>query len=210
MEGHGREPLFEDVNVSHTVGWFTTIYPVLLNQGEIDDCDNPGEVLKSVKEQLRRIPGRGIGYGLLRYLRTDTHSVEQLRNFPQAELSFLYLGQLNQEQLETSITRMSSDPYGPLQSPRGPRRHLLEISAMVIEHRLQVTWRYSTNLHRPATIAQLAGEFIGALRELIDHCQSPDAGGETPSDFPLADLDEAGLSVLSSLLEAADQSEEIE
>ncbi|MFL9458755.1 condensation domain-containing protein [Tolypothrix bouteillei VB521301_2] len=69
LEGHGREDLFEDVDLSRTVGWFTTLFPIYL---QLEEVDRPGETLKSVKEQLRRIPNRGIGYGILRYLNKDT------------------------------------------------------------------------------------------------------------------------------------------
>jgi NRPS condensation-like uncharacterized protein len=82
LEGHGREAIFEDVDLSRTVGWFTTIFPVLLNLGKVSE---PGEVLKSIKEQLRRIPNNGIGYGLLRYLSKDTEIVKKLQAIPQAE-----------------------------------------------------------------------------------------------------------------------------
>ena len=93
MEGHGREEILEGVDVSRTVGWFTSLYPILL---ELDEQDQPGEALKSIKEQLRAIPQRGIGYGLLRYLCADTQVVEQMRRLSEAELSFNYLGQFDQ------------------------------------------------------------------------------------------------------------------
>ena len=66
LEGHGREELFDDVDLSRTVGWFTTTFPIRLDLRETND---PGDLIKSVKEQLRRVPNRGIGYGLLRYPR---------------------------------------------------------------------------------------------------------------------------------------------
>src|SRR5262249_15681149 len=76
VEGHGREPISERVDVSRTVGWFTTIYPVLL---EVNGNRNQaGEVVKQVKEQVRGIPGQGLGYGVLRYLGSD-HVATRLR-----------------------------------------------------------------------------------------------------------------------------------
>ena len=68
LEGHGREEVVDGCDLSRTVGWFTTIFPVLL---ELSNSSGPGETLKSIKEQLRRVPNRGIGYGLLRYLRAE-------------------------------------------------------------------------------------------------------------------------------------------
>src|SRR6185295_6301773 len=88
LEGHGREELFDDVNLSRTVGWFTTIYPVVLAPPQSASLE---EALKTVKEQLRAIPNRGIGYGLLRYLRNDEQT-RSLRTTPSL-LSFNYLGQ---------------------------------------------------------------------------------------------------------------------
>ncbi len=91
LEGHGREDLFEGVDLSRTAGWFTTIYPVVLR---LDAGVGPGEALKAIKEQLRGVPHRGIGYGLLRYLRGGEAS-ERLATLPAAEVSFNYLGQLD-------------------------------------------------------------------------------------------------------------------
>ncbi len=87
LEGHGREDLFTDVDVSRTVGWFTSLFPVLL---DISAATDPGEALKLVKEELRAVPNRGIGYGLLRYL-SGTDALPA----PQPEVSFNYLGQLD-------------------------------------------------------------------------------------------------------------------
>ncbi|HEY7821143.1 MAG TPA: condensation domain-containing protein, partial [Vicinamibacteria bacterium] len=90
LEGHGREELFEDVDLSRTVGWFTSLYPVRL---ELPEC-GPGEALKSVKEQLRRIPAKGSGYGLLRYQTEDQELARELARL-KPQLSFNYLGQLD-------------------------------------------------------------------------------------------------------------------
>ena len=76
LEGHGREELFDDVDLSRTVGWFTTLYPVLL---EVPASAGPGQALQAVKGQLRRVPQRGLGYGLLCYLTGDELVAEQLR-----------------------------------------------------------------------------------------------------------------------------------
>jgi amino acid adenylation domain-containing protein/non-ribosomal peptide synthase protein (TIGR01720 family) len=196
LEGHGREDIFDDVDLSRTVGWFTTIYPVLLEiprklrTGQMSD---PGEVLKSIKEQLRCVPNRGIGYGLLRYLSQDPEVSEKLRTLPQAEVSFNYLGQLDQALPPGSPFAPARESSGPVHSPRGNRHHLLEISGRSLGGCLQVSWRYSENLHRRSTIERLAESFLQALRAIIIHCQSPEAGGYTPSDFSLAQLDQREL-----------------
>ena len=185
LEGHGREEIFEDIDLSRTVGWFTTIFPVLL---KLEKTDNLGEVLKSVKEQLRFIPNRGIGYGLLHYLDGDKTVVERLRTLPKAEVSFNYLGQFDQVLAKNSFFRLAQESYGPNRNLQGHRSHMLAIDGRVIERRLQLAFTYSKNLHRHTTIESLAQNFIESLHALMTHCQSPNAVGYTPSDFPLTKL----------------------
>lgn len=190
LEGHGREEIFEDVDLSRTVGWFTTVFPILLN---LEEACYPGEELKSVKEQLRRIPNRGIGYGLLRYLSGDAEIAAKLRSLPQAEVIFNYLGQVDQVFSGSSLFLLTKESSGPSHSLKGSRRYLLEVNGLVIGSQLQLNWTYSKNVHQRATVEGLAEDFLQALRSLIAHCQSPDAGGFTPSDFPLAQLDQNEL-----------------
>jgi non-ribosomal peptide synthase protein (TIGR01720 family) len=190
LEGHGREAIFEDIDLLRTVGWFTTIFPVSLSLGS---TSNPGDMLKSIKEQLRRIQNRGIGYGLLRYLRKDTEALKGLMALPQAELSFNYLGQFDQILSPTSPFKLTNESYGPRRSLRGNRRHLLEISGSIVEGTLTLNWVFSKNIHHKKTIENLAQGFMEVLRNLIDHCQSPTAGGFTPSDFPEVDLSQDEL-----------------
>src|SRR5262249_19896932 len=181
LEGHGREELFEDIDLSRTVGWFTTIFPVLL---DLRAVRGPGEALKSVKEQLRRIPQHGIGYGLLRYLSQDAPRQAQLQALPQAEVSFNYLGQVDQVLAASAVFHPAPESVGLEQSPGGKRRYLLEVGGVVVEGELQVTWRYSERGHQRGTIERGAQEFTGRLQALIAHCQSPESGGSTPSDIP--------------------------
>ena len=189
MEGHGREQISEQVDVSRTVGWFTTIYPVLLEVGGHRAGEQVGEVLKSVKEQLRHVPEQGIGYGLLRYLAED----EELRSMPKAEVVFNYLGQVGRVLGENSAFSVATESSGNSRSPRAKREHLLEISSLAAGGRLQLSWMYSDQVHNRETIEQLAQDYIKALQQIIRHCQSEEAGGYTPSDFPLAQLTQAEL-----------------
>jgi len=199
LEGHGREPLSEDVDLSRTVGWFTAIFPVYLDLGK---DPGPGAALKTIKEQLRRVSDLGIGYGLLRYWgRKDIRC--QLTSLPQAEVSFNYMGRFDQGAGEDDggVFKLSSDSVGPMQSPRNRRAYLLDVSSYVTNERLTVNWIYSTAIHQRGTIERLAQEYIEALRAIIAHCQSPEAGGRTPSDFALANLDEQKLNRLARILE---------
>jgi amino acid adenylation domain-containing protein/non-ribosomal peptide synthase protein (TIGR01720 family) len=188
MEGHGREELFADVDVSRTVGWFTAMYPVLL---EWESGRDPGASLKSIKEQLRNIPNRGIGYGLLRYLGGDTEG--RLAGLPKAETTFNYLGQIDQALPESSRFGWAAESPGPTQSPRATRSHLLDVNGVIIDGRLRLSLEFSENRHRPETIQRLADNILGSLRSLIQHCQTAEAGGCTPSDFPLSELDQPEL-----------------
>ncbi len=185
VEGHGREALFEDVDLSRTVGWFTAIYPVYFN---LVGLTEPGEVIKAVKETLRNVPARGVGYGVLRYLKSDV--TERLRSRPQAELVFNYLGQFAPGNFIGA-----PESAGPLLDPVAQRRHLIEISAVVDaeDEALHVTWRYSETVHHRETILRLSEAYLDALREFVAHCLSPDTGGYTPSDFPEADLSQDDL-----------------
>ena len=195
LEGHGRETIFDDTDLSRTVGWFTSIFPVLLN---LERNSQPGEMLKSIKEQLRNIPNRGIGYGILRYLKKDSETIKKLRALPNAELNFNYLGQFDQMLSPTSPFELTNEDYGPRRSLKGKRRYLLEITGSIVEGKLQLSWVYSKNIHQQTTIELLAQGFIGALENLIDHCQSPNVRGFTPSDFPEAGLSQKELDDLMS------------
>jgi non-ribosomal peptide synthase protein (TIGR01720 family) len=191
LEGHGREALFDGADLSRTVGWFTTMFPVKL---DLRGTVGPGEVLKSVKEQLRGIPRRGIGYGMLRYLRGDEAVATLLRAPPQPEVIFNYLGQF--DDTPTSPFGWLQESMGPAHSPLARRSHLLSINSLVVDGRLRLDWGYSEAVHRRNTIERLARNFMEALLSLINHCSSPSAGAYTPSDFPEAGLDQEELDKL--------------
>ncbi|WP_229547355.1 non-ribosomal peptide synthetase [Nostoc sp. CHAB 5836] len=186
LEGHGREDLFVDVDISRTVGWFTSIFPVVL---QLPNQNHLGEALKSIKEQLRAIPQRGIGYGILRYLSQEQEISAQIAAIPLREISFNYLGQFDQGQgLE-----LAPESKGSNHSLKGDRTHLLDITARVIEGQLQVNWSYSRHIHQNSTVELLAQKYLEALLKLIDHCLSSEVGGYTPSDFPVANLNQQEL-----------------
>jgi amino acid adenylation domain-containing protein/non-ribosomal peptide synthase protein (TIGR01720 family) len=197
LEGHGREEIVEDVDLSRTVGWFTSIFPILL---QLEHADTPAEALKSVKEQLRRIPRRGIGYGVLRYLSQDPEVAEKLRALSQAEVCFNYLGRVDQVVSGPVFWGPVRETSGPHRSAGGRRRYLLEVSSRLAGGQLQLDWTYSECIHRRDTIERLAQGFIEALHTLIVHCQFPRAGGYTPSDFPQMRLDQQELDELITAL----------
>ncbi|HFQ92764.1 MAG TPA: non-ribosomal peptide synthetase, partial [Anaerolineae bacterium] len=195
LESHGRADLFEDVDVSRTVGWFTAVYPVCLTSRP-----DPGEALKTIKEQLRRVPHLGIGYYLLRYMSEDETVRQQLVALPQAEISFNYLGQFGQNLPEDAPFAPAPEAPGPDRNLHSPRQYLIEIDGSIAGGQLQLTWSYSSQIHTSQTITRLANSFLAALRALITYCQAPAAGGLTPTDVPLANLDQKKLDKLMAKL----------
>lgn len=187
LEGHGREDIFNDVDLSRTVGWFTSIYPVLL---DLDEAETINDAVKVTKEKLRRIPNRGLDYGLLRYLRADDAVRERLGKLPQADVSFNYLGQFDQSLRENSFLISAREAPGLARSPRGIRRHLLEINGSVAGGCLSLMWTFGGNLYEPATVERLAGNYLKVLKAIIADCAPGKPRGFTPSDFPLARLDQ--------------------
>ncbi|HEY3110810.1 MAG TPA: condensation domain-containing protein, partial [Chloroflexota bacterium] len=189
LEGHGREPLFDDVDLSRTVGWFTTIFPALLSL-EHQPGAGPGQALQSIKEQLRAIPGNGIGYGLLRHLAADPTVAAALAALPHPEVSFNYLSRGAAQQAGTALFGLCAEESGalsgplrgPLRAPRERRAHLLDVIGAVVDDRLEFQWLYSKRVHRRETVEVVARRHIAELRALIAHCCSPEAGRLTPSE----------------------------
>jgi len=187
LEGHGREEVFPGLDPLRTVGWFTTIYPVLLERGPERHWD-PGALLKTTKEQLRTIPNRGFGYGVLRHVAQDDPIRKQLEEMPQADVLFNYLGQTDQVFQGSELFGVARENSGRITAPENQRPRVLEINALVAEGRLQIAWNYSTKLHRRETIERVAQRYLECLQEIIVHCEQAGTGGHTPSDFPLADF----------------------
>ncbi|PMB43198.1 non-ribosomal peptide synthetase [Fischerella thermalis CCMEE 5330] len=179
LEAHGREAFSESIDLSRTVGWFTAVFPVVL---KISPDSHPGEALKAVKEQLRRIPNQGMGYGIWRYLRGD-EVAQALQALPQAEVAFNYLGQFDQSLSSSSLFQFAPESSGRVYSPQETLPYLLEINGMVSAGQLRLEWSFSQEIYQSTTVEKLAVGYIDALRSLITHCQSADAGGFTPSDF---------------------------
>lgn len=189
LESHGREDIFPQINLSRTVGWFTSHFPVQLS---LDNDLTLGNSLKTIKEQLRNIPQHGISYSILQCLSAEMPAMSK------SQVKFNYLGQFDQLFADTSLFKLASQSVGATRSPHGRRSHLIEIDGMVAGSKLQLNWTYSQNIHRAATIESLAEKFIDTLRSLISHCQAPDVGGYTPSDFPEAQLNQTELDKLLS------------
>ncbi|SIT01149.1 non-ribosomal peptide synthetase [Achromobacter sp. MFA1 R4] len=173
LEGHGREDATGELDLSRTVGWFTSVYPVVLDtQGE------PGERLMRVKEALRAVPSHGLGYGVL---------ADALRDLPQAPVLFNYLGQFETVTAGDAGWRIAAEAPGAGQDEAAPLGHDLTFNGQVHDGQLRMSLGYSGKRHEPARMQALARHFEAALRALVAHCVSG-AHGVTPSDFPLAGL----------------------
>ncbi|MDQ4104738.1 MAG: condensation domain-containing protein, partial [Actinomycetota bacterium] len=188
LEGHGREEILDGVDVTRTVGWFTTQFPVALTIPSGGDGTHWGEILKSVKEQLRAVPRRGLSYGALRYLSPATSAGQMLRDDAQPQICLNYHGQVGLAPDSEGLYRGWPGPLGSDHAPDSVRSYLLDVTGVVSNGELELGWMYSENVHDEATVRQLASDMAQALTEIVAHCAQPQAGGCTPSDFPLARL----------------------
>jgi len=197
LESHGREDLFPGLDVSSAVGWFTAMFPVAIpaSRGDV------GRSLREVKERLRAVPRRGVGYGALR----EITGLSSLREQSTPEIAFNYLGQMDQLLAGSRLLSFAREASGAWQGPRARRRHPIEINAMVRDGRLELEWSFSHQRYDDVTITRAAGTYTAALREIIAHCVSGSAFGYTPSDFPLAHLSQADVDrVIGSVRDVED------
>jgi non-ribosomal peptide synthase protein (TIGR01720 family) len=179
------------------VGWFTSAYPVRL---KLEGGGDVGRDLVAIKEQMRRAPGRGIGYGVLRHL-GGGEVAARLREQRAAEISFNYLGQFDQSFDRDVLWAPTDRSASPSIDAARRRKHILEIDCQIIEGQLQISWSYSRNLHRMETIKRLTESFRSKLRGLIMHCHSPQAGRLSPADFPEVELTQDKLDKLLAKFE---------
>ncbi|WP_344828506.1 condensation domain-containing protein, partial [Actinocorallia longicatena] len=202
LEGHGREELFPGVDLSRTVGWFTTLYPVRLDPGPIDWAEvgaggeAAGQAIKKVKEQLRQVPDNGIGFGLLRHLNEETG--EELEDLPRAQIAFNYLGRVGQDDGDWSP---APEPLPSGEDPAMPVAHPLEISAITHDRptgpELAVTWTWPGALFTEDDVRGLGEAWFAALRGLVAHAQDDNAGGFTSSDL-LVELEQSEIDAIQA------------
>ncbi|SMF97468.1 non-ribosomal peptide synthase domain TIGR01720/amino acid adenylation domain-containing protein [Methylomagnum ishizawai] len=186
LESHGREDRSGDVDLSHSVGWYTAAYPVRLRPAA-----DLSRAIPAIKEQLRQVPGGGQGYGILRYL-TAPDIRDQLHAGPRPLVSFNYFGQLREDESWFFPARESA---GDDHDPAAPLPSLLEINGQIYGGELELRWRYNRTLYRATTLAVLVEKYRRELLDLIEHCLGG-VRGATPSDFPLARLDQDRLDAL--------------
>ncbi|WP_262880283.1 non-ribosomal peptide synthetase, partial [Pseudomonas paralcaligenes] len=190
MEGHGREDLFDDIDLNRTVGWFTSLYPVKLTPAA-----GLPDSLKAIKEQLRSVPDKGLGYGLLRYL-GNPEARQALAVLPQPRVTFNYLGQFDGQFDAGTLFAPVGKGGGQAQADDSPLANWLSVEGQVYGGELSLRWGYSSEMYRRETIQRLADELVAELHAVIEHCTRANAYALTPSDFPLAKLTQAQLDAL--------------
>ncbi|MCK0745725.1 non-ribosomal peptide synthetase, partial [Chromohalobacter nigrandesensis] len=182
LEGHGRESLIEGVDLSRTVGWFTSLYPLCVSGG-----GNLVDNLKATKESLRQVPRGGLGYGVLRYLNGE-------RGLPDlaGAVLFNYLGQVDSRSLDGLV--LAEESPGAMRAADVPLGFELSLDGQVRDGVLSFTCSYSAARHQSEAIDRLMEHFHRALEAVVATCR--ETGGVTPSDFPLVALDQAALEAL--------------
>jgi non-ribosomal peptide synthase protein (TIGR01720 family) len=189
MEGHGREEFQDALDVTRTVGWFTTLFPVSL---DLRGAIGPREELATVKDQLRRVPENGFGFGLLRYMSSDESLCMTMRSLGRAEISFNYLGHFDRA-AATEGFRVIEEAVGQERSGRAQRSYLLDLSAKVMGGKLQLGLAYSRNYHRSETAETLLQSWAEEVRHVARQCGAFRQGEGIPVDHTEAGLSRAEL-----------------
>jgi len=180
VEGHGRDVL-HDVDLSRSVGWFTTLYPVRVSSAGSSDL---AALLRAVKESSRSVPHGGIGFGL-------RHG-----STPVTDVSFNFLGQAGTLLGDGLVRSLAPEASGDTVAADLPRRYHLELNASVIDGRLVTQYSFDAAVVPEARAAEVADRTLAALRELTAHCLSVEGARYTPSDFAAVPIDQQELDAL--------------
>ncbi|WP_258395820.1 condensation domain-containing protein, partial [Bacillus velezensis] len=195
LEGHGREDILDGLNITRTVGWFTSMYPMILEMKHADDLSYQ---LKQMKEDIRHIPNKGVGYGILRYVTAPEHK-ENLSFEIDPDISFNYLGQFN-EMSDSGLFTRSGMPSGQSLSPDTEKPNALDIVGFIENGQMTMTFAYHSLEFHEKTIQSFSDSFKGHLLKIIDHCLAQDGPELTPSDLGDDDLTLDELDKLMEIL----------
>ncbi|MBN2535366.1 MAG: amino acid adenylation domain-containing protein [Spirochaetales bacterium] len=180
LEGHGRKNMFDDIDVSLAIGWFTVMYPFAM---DLAHTGSIGDVVKTIKESFAHIPGNGLSYGLLRYM--DSGDVMKFRDFPCAEISFNYLGQFDTLLAKNSFFTCYDDNFLELiQSENNENTCTLIITGYVLDDMLSLDIMYNSKQYNEQTIVKFANNVKNNLKSIIRHCHDAITAGYSLSDFP--------------------------
>ncbi|SEQ99271.1 non-ribosomal peptide synthase domain TIGR01720/amino acid adenylation domain-containing protein [Hyunsoonleella jejuensis] len=181
IEKHGRETGDTNIDLSNTIGWFTSFFPKLITLNSNNDL---GANIIAVKEQVRKIPNGGLGYGVLRYFTSQLDAAE----YP--EIVFNYLG--HQSTKNSNIEFLSKH----VRHPFSERHYFIEVNALIKNGYLNIDWSYAKNAFNRDTIKLLINKFEETLHKIVDHCVNSNDIKYTPSDFKDVDLDQDDLDTL--------------
>lgn len=180
MEGHGREMLFEDADVSRTMGWFTVLYPLFLKASRAQNIE---EAVHSVKSQVQQVPRQGISYGVLRYMSEDETIRQKMAAMPTADISFNYLGQFDRVLDAESPFQPAPESKGSDRHPEAQRENLMDVTISVAGEQMHVNVTYNSTIHRQETIQRFLDLYMSELGRLLSPPQQRDA---QPSSTPSA------------------------
>jgi non-ribosomal peptide synthase protein (TIGR01720 family) len=171
LEGHGREEILDGVDLSRTVGWFTSMFPVTLDVMTNDEPDWR-DLIKSVRRQLRAIPNHGFGFSALRYLGLPATRERLSTNGQRSQIAFNYLGQWDAQSQdeERSIYWATHSSIGQEHDPADRDEHMMEVVGEVGAGQLGFSWYYHCDLHS-STVQSVADDFIDALRRIALDCR---------------------------------------
>ena len=190
LERHGREEVDEQLDISQTVGWFTSLFPTTLRLADLGDL---GDSLQQVKSHLRDVPQQGIGYRMLRYL-GDADTQQQLAALPKPEILFNYLGQVDSMTSGGMFRPINAD-VGPGYGLANKRAHLLDVNTKVENGRFHITIQYPTGHFAAAQIETVAQSYMSHLTKLIEHCVNLNR-----EDLPPQVVDSYSLSPMQRLM----------
>ncbi|GAA3657118.1 hypothetical protein GCM10022397_46580 [Flavivirga jejuensis] len=207
QEGHGREDISKNIDIGSTIGWFTNLYPIALQSSKTDSY---GDLIKSIKEQLRCIPDKGLGYGVLRYLHTSKEVRKDLAQV-QWDVVFNYLGQLDNVVSSSDRFKGAKESSGKEIGADIRFDCKIEINSSIAQGQLRLNWSYSKRQYNLETIEKLAGAYLSNLKMLIIHCKDNKTKEYTPSDYGLEqDIQYQELEeVTQNLIEEAYEGEDI-
>ncbi|MZQ80584.1 amino acid adenylation domain-containing protein [Paenibacillus sp. 5J-6] len=200
LEGHGREPISDDCDISRTVGWFTSLFPVIVDvsaYAKSSDEDGLISAMKSMKDSLRRIPQKGLGYGVMQYMAGDQHP-DTVRLKP--EICFNYLGQMDQPTAKQPF-EISHIPSLAMNSRQNDRPYALDFSAMVTGGVFMLQVHYNRNEYTEDTVIQIIDWIKIYLLQMIELCVRVENTEKTLTDYSDEQLTQEALDSIADMIE---------
>ncbi|MCR1976067.1 amino acid adenylation domain-containing protein [Clostridium sporogenes] len=181
LEGHGREDILKDVDITRTIGWFTITYPVVLDLEQKDI----GKVVKKTKETLRKVPNKGIGYGILKHLTLDENKNNEKLDL-KADIGFNYLGQFD-EDTNNEVFTNSNMPTGICIGQDFKFSNSISINSMISNGELNIDISYNSLEYNESSIENLGNCYKQALINVVEHCMKKEETEYIGADYGVND-----------------------